>query len=370
MSKIRKTGWTFSEHYLWHDTGSYSLLTPPSLTVQPGIHAENEDTKRRFANLLEISSLADEVIRIKPRVASDDELLRIHTQAHLDRLEALCAAGSGEAGDATPVGVASYHIAKLAAGGVIATVDAVMSGDVDNAYVLCRPPGHHAEPELVTGFCLLANGAIGIEHARQVHGVKRIAVVDYDVHHGNGCETIFYDDPDILTISVHQDNLFPPDRGKLTETGGSHAKGANINIPLPPGSGSGAYAEAFERIILPSLYRFEPELIFVASGFDASAMDPLAHMMLGAADYRALAGALRKVSEKTCAGHIIFTHEGGYAASHVPYCGLAVLETLSGHQTGITDPFDEFIVGYGGQSLQPHQATVIAEIASLHQLEP
>ena len=186
----RTTGWVFSEHYLWHDTGTYNLLTMPSLTVQPGEHAENEATKRRFVNLMEVSSLSEFLVRIKPRVATEEELLLVHSHAHLKHLKDLCASGGGEAGSATPIGPASYHIARLAVGGVIAGVDSVLQGDVDNVYVLCRPPGHHAERELATGFCLLANGAIGVRYARKKYELKRIAVVDYDVHHGNGCETL------------------------------------------------------------------------------------------------------------------------------------------------------------------------------------
>lgn len=355
----RKTGWVFSELYLWHDTQRYNLLEAPSLTVQPGEHVENEETKRRFSNLIEISSLADALVRIKPRAASDAELLRFHSQQHLSGLEAFCASGGGEAGGKTPVGPASYEIARLAAGGVLEAVDAVVSGQVDNAYVLCRPPGHHAEKDLVTGFCLLANGVLGVEHARAVHGLKRVAVVDWDVHHGNGAESAFYDDPDVLTISLHQDNLFPPGRGKVAETGGAAAPGANINIPLPPGSGSGAYLAAFDQLVVPALEAFKPELIFVASGFDASALDPLGHMLLSSQDYRAMAGKILDVADRHCGGKVVMTHEGGYSAGYVPYCGLAVMEVLSGIDTGIEDPFHKYIVDYGGQALQPHQQAAI-----------
>ena len=368
-NKDRTTGWVFSEHYLWHDTGTYNLLAMPSLTVQPGEHAENEATKRRFANLMEVSSLSELLVRLKPRLATEEELLLVHSHAHLDHLKNLCASGGGEAGGATPVGPSSYHIAKLAVGGVIVGVDAVLNGDVDNVYVLCRPPGHHAEQELATGFCLLANGAIGVRYARKKYGLKRIAVVDYDVHHGNSCETIFYNDPDTLTISIHQNNLFPPSRGATTEIGVAAGQGANINVPLPPGSGREAYREAFRHVVLPSLYRFQPEIIFVASGFDASAMDPLAHMMLSSSDFRDITASLLSVSSELCSGRLVFTHEGGYSSSHVPYCGLAVLEMLSGKRTNIIDPFEAHIKLYGGQSLQPHQSEVIQEVVRLHRLQ-
>ncbi len=357
--RSRKTGWVFAEHFMWHDTQRYNLLIEPSMTVQPGVHAENEETKRRFSNLVEVSTLADELIRIKPRMATDQELLRFHTQKHLSQLEALCRAGGGEAGGKTPVGSASYDIAKLAVGGVLEAVDAVISGKVDNAYVLCRPPGHHAEQELVTGFCLFANGVLGVLHAQAVHKLKRIAIVDWDVHHGNGAEAAFIDNPNILTISVHQDNLFPPGRGGVDVVGVGAGLGANINVPLPPGSGSGAYRAVFDQLVIPALIDFKPEMIFVASGFDAASMDPLGHMMLSSEDFRYMAKSILAVADEHCEGRLVMTHEGGYSAAYVPYCGLAVLETISDHHTGIEDPFIKYIVNYGQQALQPHQQFAI-----------
>ncbi|SDJ36908.1 class II histone deacetylase [Lutimaribacter saemankumensis] len=365
----KRTGWVYSEIFNWHDTGRYNMLWAPSLSVQPGQHVENEETKRRFYNLLEVSQLAEHVTRIRPRPATDKELLRFHTPAHLAHLQQVCDAGGGEAGGKTHVGAASFDIARLAAGGVLEAVDAVIEGRVDNAYVLCRPPGHHAEAELVTGFCLLANGVLGVKHAREVHGLKRIAVVDWDVHHGNGAETAFLDDPDVLTISLHQDNLFPPDRGGFEVVGGSCAQGSNINVPLPPGSGSGAYRAAFDQIVVPALEQFAPEMIFVASGFDAAAMDPLGHMMLSSEDFHYMAECLLKVADQFCAGRIVMTHEGGYSAGYVPYCGLAVIEAMTGRNAGIEDPFRDYIVNYGAQDLQPHQQAAIDAVLLTHQLK-
>lgn len=359
---LRRTGWVFAELFMWHDTQRYNILIEPGMTVQPGQHAENEETKRRFSNLVEVSSLADQLIRIKPRSAEDEELLRFHDPAHLEHLEELCRAGGGEAGGKTPVGPASFEIAKLAAGGVLEAVDAIVSSKVDNAYVLCRPPGHHAEQNLVTGFCLLANGVLGVEHARAVHKFKRIAVVDWDVHHGNGAEAAFYDDPNVLTISLHQDNLFPPDRGTIAETGGAGAEGSNINVPLPPGSGSGAYRAAFDQIVCPALDAFGPDFIFVASGFDACALDPLGHMMLCSEDYRYMTDRLIDLADTHAGGRLLMTHEGGYSAGYTPYCGLAVLEAMSGHRTCIEDPFMQFITQYGAQEIQVHQKVIIDKV--------
>jgi len=364
--KPRKTGFVFAEQYMWHDTQRYNLLVAPSLTVQPGQHAENEETKRRLRNLIAVTSLEDELLPIKARSATNDELLRFHTQHHITRIDELCKSGGGEAGGKSPVGTASFDIAKLAIGGVLEAVDAVIGGKVDNAYVLCRPPGHHAEKEMATGFCLFANGVLGIKHAQEVHGLKRIAVFDWDVHHGNGAESAFYDDPDTLTISIHQNNLFPPNRGSVEESGEGAGAGSNVNIPMHPGSGSGAYRAAFDQIVVPALEAFEPEMIFVASGFDASAMDPLGHMMLAAEDYAYMTEKLMKIADKHSQGRLLMTHEGGYSAAYVPYCGLAVLEIMSGHDTGVEDPFMEFISNYGGQALLPHHQQAIDDVKEHH----
>jgi acetoin utilization deacetylase AcuC-like enzyme len=183
--------------------------------------------------------------------------------------------------------------------------------------------------------------------------------VDWDVHHGNGTETAFYRDASVLTISVHQDNYFPAGRGFVEHDGEGPGKGFNLNCPLPPGSGHGAYLAAFERVVAPALRRFRPEAIFVASGFDGGAMDPLGRMLATSATFRALARTLLALADELCGGRLILSHEGGYSTAHVPFCGLAVMEELSGIATGVVDPFLDFFAGIGGQALQPHQDAAI-----------
>src|SRR5205807_9423614 len=161
-----------------------------------------------------------------------------------------------------------------------ATLEAVWNGEVDNAYALTRPPGHHAEAGEGRGFCVFANIAVAVRYAQEELGVGRAAIVDWDVHHGNGTEHAFYDDPSVLAISLHQDNNYPPNSGAITDTGSGAGEGYNINVPLPAGSGVGAYVAAFERAVVPALRAYQPELIIIASGLDASAMDPLASMMM------------------------------------------------------------------------------------------
>ena len=191
--------------------------------------------------------------------------------------------------------------------------------------------------------------------------------VDWDVHHGNGTQSAFWEDPRALTISIHQDNCFPPDSGHRHENGGGAGAGFNINIPLPPGSGVGAYAAAYDRVVLPALEAFKPELIIVPSGFDAGAYDPLGGMQMHSGGYRGLTQRIMIAAEELCGGRILMCHEGGYHAPTVPFYGLAVLEQLSGIKTVVEDPFRPIMAGLGGQELQPHQNAAIEAAATLLQ---
>jgi acetoin utilization deacetylase AcuC-like enzyme len=359
------TGFVFHELYLWHNTWNWALVFPPGLTVQPGEHAENPETKRRFKNLLEVSGLMDHLTLIKPRPATEAEILRFHTPAHLEKIRRMSAAGGGDASELTPFGSGSYEIALLSAGGTIEAMDAVLSGRVSNAYALVRPPGHHATQDVGMGFCLFGNVAIAVMHAQAVRGVGRVATVDWDVHHGNGTQAAFYDSPDVLTISLHQDNLFPANSGGLQERGIGRGEGYNLNIPLPPGCGDGAYIEAMRRVVLPALERYQPDIIVVPSGFDASGVDPLGRMMVSAEGFRQMTNLLMEAADRLCGGRLLMSHEGGYSAMYVPYCGLAVLEEMSGHRTAVNDPWGPHIAAWGQQALQPHQTAAIDAAAVL-----
>lgn len=359
------TAFVFHELYLWHDTGNSALLLRPGLQVQPGEHAENPETKRRFKNLLDVSGLSDHLDMVRPRPATVDEIRRFHTAGYVDRVRALSDANGGNAGDDVFFGPGSFEIAQLAAGGAIVAMDAVLSGGARNAYALIRPPGHHALADMGMGYCIFGNAVIAIHHARALHGLGRVAVVDWDVHHGNGTEAAFYEDGETLTISLHQDNLYPAGSGAVDDNGAGAGLGANINIPLPPGSGHGAYLAAMERVVIPALDRFRPDVIVVACGYDASACDPLGRMMLHSDSFRQMTAQIMAAADRLCDGRVVMTHEGGYSASFVPYCGLAVLECLSGVRSQITDPFLPIMTDYGQQDLQPHQQAAIARAEAL-----
>ena len=296
--------------------------------------------------------------------ASEDDLALFHDRDYIARIKALSADRGGDASYLTPFGPGSFEIACLAVGGTAALVDAVADGRVANGYALVRPPGHHAERERGLGFCLFGNVPIAILKARAAHKLARVAVVDWDVHHGNGTQQAFYEDPEVLTISLHQDGLYPLGSGTLAQRGAGPGDGFNVNIPLPAGSGHGAYQLAFERVVLPALRRFRPDMIIVCSGFDAAASDPLGRMMLHSDSYRTMTRLLMDAAADLCGGRLALSHEGGYSASYVPYCGLAVMEQLSGIRTPIVDPFLENYRSYPGQEVLAHQEAAVAAAAA------
>ncbi len=266
----------------------------------------------------------------------------MHPASYLARFKALSDTGGGEIGDYAPFGPGSYEIAKLSAGQALHAVSAVLEGRFRNAYAMSRPPGHHCLADRPMGFCLLANIAIAVEAARARHGVQRVAVLDWDVHHGNGTQSIFYERDDVLTISLHQEGCYPPGYSGAEDRGRGKGLGFNVNIPLLPGGGHDAYQYAMERIVVPSIDRFRPELIVVASGLDANGVDPLARMLLHSESFRMLTAHAMALADRHCAGKLVVVHEGGYAEALVPFCGHAVVEALSGQSLGVEDPFLAF----------------------------
>jgi acetoin utilization deacetylase AcuC-like enzyme len=360
-----QTGLVAHERYFWHDPGSGAGFASSNPFAQPDHHPESPDSKRRLLALLEVSGLAEQLVRVKPRPAEYRELRYFHAERYIDMVRTLSAAHGGPIGDSASIGTGSYEIALLAAGGCLEATDAVLAGRIKNAYALVRPPGHHAEADQGRGYCVFGNVVLLVRHAQRVHGLERIAVVDWDVHHGNGTEGAFIEDASVLTVSIHQEHCYPSDAGDLGVTGVGAAAGTNLNIPLPAGSGHGAYLAVFDRVVLPALHRFRPQLIVVASGLDASALDPLGRMLCTSETYHAMAARIVAAADELCGGRVVATHEGGYSNTYVPFCGLAVIEEFAGIRTSVTDPYLEELMQMGGQELQPHQAAVIDAAAAL-----
>lgn len=362
---MNRTGLVCHEHYFWHHTGASAGPLPYGLINQPDGHPESPMSKRRLLGLLEVSGLLEQLVRIRPRRAELEELLAFHTPEYVRRVQELSAGVGGDVGELTPIGTGSYEIALLSAGGCLAGLDAVVRGEVNNAYCLVRPPGHHAERDRGRGFCVFANNVLVTQRAQRVHGIGRVAIVDWDVHHGNSQENAFLEDPSVLTISVHQDNYYPPASGAIGANGLGRGAGTKLNVPLPPGSGHGAYLDCWERVVVPALLRFRPELVIVSSGFDGSAMDPLGNMICHSDTYRAIARMTLAAATEVCRGRLVALHEGGYSTAYVPFCGLAVFEELLGEPSGIADPFLPVFAPMGGQELMPHQRAIVDAAAAL-----
>jgi acetoin utilization deacetylase AcuC-like enzyme len=367
----RRTGFLWHEKYAWFDLGQDAgFVHPDGHSIQPDRHVYDIEVVRRFRGLLEASGLLEQLAVVAPRPATDAELGRVHPADFIETVKKLSALPmGGEAGDSAPVPRGAFAIASLAAGGAIAAAEAVLKGDVDNVYALLRPAGHHARPERSMGFCIFSNAAIAGRHLLDEHGVARIAFVDWDVHHGNGTQAALYAEPRALTISIHQDRLYPPDDGFVDQIGEGEAAGTNLNVPLPAGCGGQVYGEVYDRVVIPALVRFRPDVIIVPSGFDAGHMDPMGRMMLHSEDYRQLTRKLTAVADELCGGRLVFLHEGGYSRWTVPFYGLAVLEELSGSRTGVVDPYAGYNAAVATTRLLPHQAAAIdAAAGNVHRV--
>ena len=338
------TGFFWDEKCFWHAGGNYAFTLPIGGHVQPlaaGGLPESPETKRRLKNLMDVTGLSRALDLRSADEATREDLLRVHPVTYLDAFKSLSDQGGGELGRRTPFAQGGYEIAALSAGLAVAAVDAVLRGDLDNAYALSRPPGHHCLPDFPNGFCLLANIAIAIEAAKAKGMANRFVVLDWDVHHGNGTEAIFYDRDDVLTISLHQDGNYPLDTGAVTDRGRGAGEGYNINLPLPAGAGHTAYLYAMDSIVIPQIEAFNPDLIIVACGFDAGATDPLARMLATADTFRQMTLRIKAAAEKLCGGRLVLVHEGGYSEVYVPFCGHATLEALSGSRITAADPMAE-----------------------------
>jgi len=345
---LRRTGFFWDERCLWHGGGSYALTVPVGGTVQPLAASglpESPETKRRLVNLLRVTGLDQRLHMQSAEPASGQALLRVHPAEYLDRFKAMSDTGGGEIGLRTPFGPGGYEIAALSAGLATEAVRAVLARELDNAYALSRPPGHHCLPNWSNGFCLLNNIAIAIEAAKAETPDLRIAVLDWDVHHGNGTEAIFYNRADVLTISLHQEKNYPLDTGDMADRGQGDGLGANLNLPLPPGGGHDLYLHAMTTMVGPALHAFAPDLIIVACGFDASGVDPLSRMLCSAETFRAMTELTLGWADALCDGKLVLVHEGGYSEVHVPFCGHAVLAELAGAELTVDDPLDARVKG-------------------------
>jgi len=340
---MNKTGFFWDEHCFWHGAGNYAGMLPVGGLVEPmdGGLPESPASKRRLKNLIDMTGLSGDLVMQGAAPASHDDLLRVHPASYLSEFKALSDGQGGELGRRTPFGPGGYEIAAKSAGLAKAALAAVLDGSLDNAYALSRPPGHHCLPDYPNGFCLLNNIGIAIEAARAAGSAKRFAVLDWDVHHGNGTEAVFYDRSDVLTVSIHQDRNYPMDTGDFTDRGTGDGEGFNLNIPLPPGVGHKGYLATMEKLALPAIRDFAPDVLIIACGFDAAANDPLGRMLATAQTFQMMTEQVMDLAADVCDGRLVMVHEGGYSETYVPFCGHAVLEQMSGSKIHAPDPFAE-----------------------------
>lgn len=359
----RRVGYLCDPLYFWHDTGTGGdEPSDPRRGLQPvNRHYSAPVPKRRLHEIIQVSKLRDRVLDLRAREATEEEILRVHTSRHLERMKAESAKPKGgDCGDGgSPFGHNAVDIALMSSGGAIAATEAVLNADVDTAYALINPPGHHAERDRGMGFCLFNNVSVAAAHALQREDVHRVAIVDWDVHHGNGTQDIWWNNPDVLTISIHQDRNFPVDSGFVDERGEGEGYGFNFNIPLPPGSGNVVYLDVMERLVVPALDKFKPDIIFVSCGFDAAMQDPLGRMMVTTEGFRAMTQHVIEAAERLCGGRLVFVQEGGYCQYYVPFCGLATLEALTGDDSGFEDGYDSIVRGQIRSSLTTEQIEAI-----------
>lgn len=361
MEQMTRTGLAWDEWFMWHVTGVAGGLVPYGNYVQPHHFVEDPEPKRRIKHLLDRSGMTARMVPVKVRPASEAELCYFHTPEYVALVREGSKGEGGMAGPFTPFGTDTFEIASRAVGALLECVDDVIDGKIDNAFAFLRPPGHHAQSHQGLGMCIFGNIAIAAHHARYIRNLPRVAVIDYDAHHGNGVQEAFYSDPSVLTISLHQRTWFGIG-GEISERGEGAGDGSSINIPMPSGTGDGGYIAAFERVVIPALRQFQPDIILVAAGFDISAFDIVSTMMVSSEGFRTINQMLVDAAKELCGGRIVLELEGGYNPWATPFAVLASIEALSGVRTDVKDPFLDFTVGSIDNQLLDHQAAVIEEV--------
>jgi acetoin utilization deacetylase AcuC-like enzyme len=339
------TGYVYDPLYLEHDSST---------------HPEN---RRRLEQTLAHLREAGFLSRMQAIVARDatlDELSAVHHRGYIERVQRVAEGGGGWLDPDTYVGTRSYDAAVRAAGGLLAAVQAVLEGEVDNAFALVRPPGHHALANRGMGFCLFNNVAVAARCALQEHSLQRVLIVDYDLHHGNGTQESFYQDAEVLYFSTHQ---FPyyPGTGHWKETGQGAGEGYTVNVPLPSGVGDDGYQRVFDQVLVPVVARYKPQLILASAGYDAHWRDPLGMMLLSVSGYASLASRLVELAADVCGGRIVLTLEGGYNLEALASCVAATFSMLLGDKD-VRDP-----IGPARGDEEPVDAAIQA-VLKLHQL--
>ena len=296
----------------------------------PDGHPERPERLIAIGEALDL--FRDQIETVMPRPAEPEEILRVHQDPLVDFLASTSGQPAGRIDADTYFAPSSFEVACLAAGGTIDLARSVMRGDAVRGLAAIRPPGHHAESNRAMGFCLFNNVAVAARAIQAEFGSPRVLILDWDVHHGNGTQHSFEDDPSVLYISTHQFPFYPG-TGNFGEDGEGRGRGATLNVPMPAGCGDAEYVGVMQRVIVPAAIKFQPDLILISCGFDAHRDDPLASMELSINGYRTMANTMRALADDYCGGRIAYVLEGGYALSGVREGARAVLESLVAEET-------------------------------------
>ena len=298
----------------------------------PEGHPERPERLEALSNAA--ADFGRQVERLPPQTIDSEGLLRVHQRALVETIEEACGAGVSRLDADTFLSPESIEVAKLAAGSVRDLALRVARGELQTGLAAVRPPGHHAEAGRAMGFCLFNNVAIAARALQAEAGLEKILILDWDVHHGNGTQRSFYDDPSILYFSTHQFPHFPG-TGAFDEAGAGRGHGTTVNVPLPPGCGDDDFVALLGRVLVPVAQRFQPDMILVSCGFDAHRDDPLADMLLTGRGYAEMTQLVRALADELCGGRLIFALEGGYAPSGIAEGTHAVLQALLDPETRV-----------------------------------
>jgi len=321
---MRRTGYVYAQRYLLHDPGSW--------------HPERPDRLKAIHNALKDADLLELLVLLRPDYAPLEWVERLHTPDYIKRFKEACEQGR-QTFMSQDCGICpdSYRTALLAVGGVMLAVEAVMEGRVDNAFCAVRPPGHHAERDRAMGFCFFNNVALGAVYALEHFGLERVAIIDWDVHHGNGTQHLFEEDPRVFYVSLHEDPQHCyPGTGYRREEGKGPGQGFTLNLPLRPHSDDSDYLTALKKEALPRLQAFAPQFVFISAGFDAHVNDPLAHMNVTREGYREMGQLVLDLAQETAEGRLVTVLEGGYNLEVLEECAEDHVRLLMGI------PYDHF----------------------------
>jgi acetoin utilization deacetylase AcuC-like enzyme len=305
----------FSDEFRKHDTGRG--------------HPESSERMDAVARAIAAPALAAKLSLVAPKPADKEHILLVHWERLYDEVLATRGKERTYLDSDTVASEATADVAHLAVGSVLTGIDRVMEGKVENAFAFPRPPGHHAKPDKAMGFCFFNNIAVGAMYALKRYQVRRILILDFDVHHGNGTQKAFYTSPEVLYVSTHQSPHYPG-TGGLSETGKDEGEGFTLNVPMPAGMGDGEYLRIFREVLVPVGLEYRPDLVLVSAGFDAHRADPLGGMALSSAGYAGMAAEILRLAREACGGKVVFALEGGYNLAALEESIGAVLEVTSG----------------------------------------